>query len=166
VTGGTSALQTEAPQRYLLDTNILLRLNERNSPFHATSLQVVTFLTQQGAELFITGQNLVEFWAVATRPADKNGLGLTTVEARAEVAKHKASFSLLLDNPHILDQWEILVERYNVQGQITHDARLAAVAIVYGVPNFVTFNSKDFKRFTPEGLLIIDPESLAANLTT
>jgi len=146
---------------YLLDTNILLRLTETSSATHATTLQAVSALLADGAVVFITGQNLIEFWNVATRPLEKNGLGLTTAEVSAELARHKAAFRLLPDSPAILAQWETLVVRYDVQGQKVHDARLAAVALSYQVSHLLTFNDRDFKRLAPAGLQIIDPAGVA-----
>ncbi|MGL4882193.1 MAG: type II toxin-antitoxin system VapC family toxin, partial [Waterburya sp.] len=63
---------------YLVDTNILLRLSDRNHPQHPIIRSVIRVLRSQGHSLYITPQNCAEFWNVATRPSDKNGLGLDT----------------------------------------------------------------------------------------
>ena len=142
---------------YLLDTNILLRLTERTDRMVREALRA---LVMAGARLLITGQNLIEFWNVATRPGDKNGLGLTTDEAARELARHRAAFELLPDEPRILEEWQTLVVRYNVEGKQAHDARLAAVALVHGATYFLTLNGQDFQRYTPEGLVIVDPKTI------
>jgi predicted nucleic acid-binding protein len=59
----------------LLDTNVLLRSFEPASPHYATIQQAVAKLLADGATLFITAQNLIEFWAVATRLTAANGYG-------------------------------------------------------------------------------------------
>ena len=123
--------------------------------FNNTS--AIAAIHRAGNVPFITAQNLVEFWNVATRPLEKNGLGMTTAEAVAEIARHKMAFRFLPDTPAIFEMWEILVERYSIQGTQSHDARLAAVALAYEVPNFLTFNSRHFARFKPEGLTPIEP---------
>ena len=53
---------------YLLDTNILLRLVQKNSPVYADTRKAVQTLHARQEKLYIVPQNLVEFWAVATRP--------------------------------------------------------------------------------------------------
>lgn len=145
---------------YLLDTNILLRLSEKSSVQHQTAKDAVANLLASGAMLFITAQNLVEFWDVATRPQKRNGLGLTPADAEKEIADHKTAFRLLPDKATILPEWERLASAYQVEGKHTHDTRLAAVALVYKVPNFFTFNLRDFQFFAPEGLKAIDPATV------
>lgn len=153
----TSAVR---PALYLLDTNILTRLTESASPMHQTASDAVASLTARGDLLFTTPQNFVEFWNVATRPTDKNGLGLSVADAAAELAKHEAAFRLIPDTAAIFPQWKRLVSLYQVKGTNTHDTRLAAVAIASKVPNLLTFNFKHFRRFAPEGLAAIDPATV------
>ena len=65
-------------------------------------------------QLFIAPQNLIELWNVATRPADRNGLGLSPDEAQVEVARLKELFVLLPDREQIYPEWERLVKTYKV----------------------------------------------------
>jgi len=53
---------------YLCDSNILLRLVRRSDPMHSDSQTAYRTLRQRGEVLCIIPQNLIEFWAVATRP--------------------------------------------------------------------------------------------------
>jgi predicted nucleic acid-binding protein len=62
---------------YLVDTNILLRLVQTQSPHHADAEKAVDKLLKRGDTLFITLQNASEFRNVCTRPLDKNGLGFS-----------------------------------------------------------------------------------------
>jgi hypothetical protein len=57
-------------------------------------------------------QNLIDLWAVVTRPAAYNGLGLTTVAALAKLERLKNIFFLLPERPAIFPAWEALVGRY------------------------------------------------------
>lgn len=82
---------------YLADTNILLRLAQTNSPHHAEAEKAVEKLLKQGDTLFITLQNVSEFWNVCTRPAAKNGLGFTISQTEAELSKIEQVFDLLPD---------------------------------------------------------------------
>ena len=94
----------------------------------------------------ITAQNLVEFWAVITRPVDENGLGFTTEQAADEVNALKRLFVLLPEVP-LLQEWEHLITTYRVSGKNTHDARLVAAMRVCGVGGILTFNVQDFSRY-------------------
>lgn len=64
---------------YLVDSNILIRLVHRSDPMHSDAQNAYRLLRKQGEMLYIVPQNLIEFWAVATRPPKANGLGLTIV---------------------------------------------------------------------------------------
>ncbi|MEH2025933.1 type II toxin-antitoxin system VapC family toxin [Nostoc sp.] len=109
---------------YLVDTNILLRLVQKNSPMHSDTQKAILVLKRQGELLYIIPQNLIEFWAVATRPINSNGLGLSTAQAVQETEKLKKIFILYLDTPAIFGEWEYLIVKYQVMGKQVHDARL------------------------------------------
>jgi len=53
---------------YLVDTNVLLRSIQQTDPMHADAKRATAALTRQDQQLSIVAQNLIEFWAVATRP--------------------------------------------------------------------------------------------------
>jgi hypothetical protein len=72
----------------LVDTNVLLRLR------------------QQGIDLCIVPQNLVEFWAVATRPVASNGLGMSPLAIAGEMRGLRNLFRLLEDTSGISHAWE------------------------------------------------------------
>ena len=84
---------------YLLDTNLLLRLSDKASPDRALTEQVILKLRINGDLLCITTQNLLEFWAVVTRPPNVNGYGWTTQQATAEVQYLLQKFVHLADSP-------------------------------------------------------------------
>jgi predicted nucleic acid-binding protein len=52
---------TERAASYLVDTNVLLRLAQPDSPEHKSIQQCAEILWAQGAELFYTSQNLAGF---------------------------------------------------------------------------------------------------------
>lgn len=148
------------PARYLLDSNLLLRLSEPSHRHHQPAKRATSALLQSGAFLCITPQNIIEFWSVATRPRSEKGLGLPRATAQRELAGHRAAFILVPDRAEVFPQWERLVSVYAVEGVLAHDTRLAAVALVYGIPNVLTFNIRDFAQFSGEGLNIIHPASV------
>src|ERR1051325_5338630 len=118
---------------YLVDTNVLLRLVQKNHPMRPDARRALVTLRRQGEELCIIPQNIIEFWAVATRPLGKNGLGLTVDEAAREIRKLKRIFKLHADLPAIFTEWEQLVAQYQVMGKQAHDTRLVAAMKAHGL---------------------------------
>lgn len=98
----------------------------------------------------VKNHRLSTTFSVATRPADKNGLGLSPSEAEAEVARLKELFILLPDTEQIYPEWERLVKTYEVKGANVHDTRLVAFMLVHQLSHILTFNTKDFRRFRTE----------------
>jgi len=130
----------------LLDTNILLRLAQPHHPHAPIVSRALRTLRASNETLHIVQQNIVEFWAVTTRPTTANGLGLTTEQAAAEVGALKRLFVLLPELP-LHDAWERLVVDYRVSGKNAHDARLVAAMVVHGIESILTLNAPDFLRF-------------------
>jgi predicted nucleic acid-binding protein len=106
----------------------------------------------------ITSQHLLEFWAVATRPAMENGLGLTVEQAMGQVRDLKRLFALLPETP-LQSEWERLVATYRVSGRNSYDARLVAAMMVHGIGSILTFNVQDFTRYA--GITVLDPRMVA-----
>ena len=154
---------TPPPRRVLVDTNVLLRAADSASPEHATAHAAVAAQLAAKSELCITPQNLVEFWAVATRPLAVNGLGWASAQAATEVQALRAAFTLIPDSPDVFPQWERLAVQYGVQGKQAHDCRLVAFMLVHGITHLLTFNAPHFRRYeAPEGIAVIDPASVLA----
>ena len=78
----------------LMDTNILLRLVDPNDPEYALVREAVRALAGRGESLCFAAQNLVEFWNVCTRPASKNGLGLTPAQTDERATLIEGKFPL------------------------------------------------------------------------
>jgi predicted nucleic acid-binding protein len=134
--------------KYLADTNILLRLVELQSSHHAEAKNAVDKLLKNGDVLFLTLQNISEFWNVCTRPLDKNGLGFSVPQTDAELSKIEQVFDLLPDTEEVYRNWRELVVKYSVSGTKVHDAKIVASMKVHNIQNLLTFNAKDFKRYT------------------
>lgn len=125
---------------------------------YAQAVDAIEALLLRGENLRIAPQNLIEFWAVATRPAGApNGLGLTPEQAAQEIARLKQQFPLILDTADVYPEWERLVTTYGVRGRQVYDARLAAIMLVHGITHILTFNGPDFRRYAPEGIVVVDP---------
>jgi predicted nucleic-acid-binding protein len=85
----------------LLDTNVLLRSSDPNSPLQALADASVTRLLGRSDQLYITSQNIIEFWVVATRPAKVNGLGWTVEQTLTEIEQILNQFPQLEETPQI-----------------------------------------------------------------
>ena len=144
----------------LLDTSTLLRTLQPSHPQRETARIAIKALTARGRDLHIVPQNLVELWVVATRPVAKNGLGLSTTEAAAELMRLKSMFSLLPDTPAIHPVWESLVIQYRVSGKPAHDARLVAAMHVHGLTTILTFDRTGFSRYA--GIEVLHPADAAS----
>ena len=81
--------------RFLSDTNIALRWVRQSDPGHGLAVAAVEALLDQGEKLYVTAQNLIEFWSVATRPAEANGMGMT-LERPLQISHGSRHFSDLL----------------------------------------------------------------------
>ena len=142
----------------VVDTNILLRMTRRADPEHRLVASALAQLTSQGTTLYYTHQNIAELWNVMTRPIVRNGLGLSTREAEAEVRAIERGMTLLPDSEAVYHEWRKIILRYGVSGVQVHDARLAAAMYVHVVPHILTLNLADFSRF--EGLKPLHPNQL------
>jgi predicted nucleic acid-binding protein len=130
----------------LIDTNVLLRLADDRSSEHSVAESAIEHLLASNISLFISAQVLVEFRAVATRPDSANGLGWSTATAAEAIRALRDQFPLLAETPDVLDRWFELVDRCQVAGKRSHDARLAALVVVHGIQQLLTFNTADFPR--------------------
>jgi predicted nucleic acid-binding protein len=133
--------------RWLVDTNVLVRVAQPASGPFETARSAVEALKVEGSSLHIVPQNLVEFWAVATRPPENNGLGMTDAEAIRNVNWLESALDLLPEPPETFDQWKGIVVRHRVRGKSVYDARLVAAMIVNGVDHLLTLNAADFARY-------------------
>jgi predicted nucleic acid-binding protein len=143
---------------FAVDTNVLLRSIDDGHVAQAIAQTGLLALRSRGETLSNFPQNLIEFWAVATRPVITNGLGLSIAKAEEEIIRLKTLFALLPDIPEIFPEWERIVLQYQVSGKQAHDARLVAAMIVHDVGNLLTFNTTDFKRFTT--ITAVNPQSI------
>jgi predicted nucleic acid-binding protein len=61
----------------LVDTNVLLRRTQPDHEHHLAAVESVAVLLGKGETLHFTLQNISEFWNVATRRLESNGLGFS-----------------------------------------------------------------------------------------
>jgi predicted nucleic acid-binding protein len=128
----------------LIDTNVLLRLRDSADPHHPDCRTLLEAANVDRFELVICAQVLIEYWVVATRPAGRNGFGLTVVEAAADIRSFRAMLPCVAEVPQITDHWFEIVVRHQVMGKAAHDARIVALAMAAGIRRVVTLNAADF----------------------
>jgi predicted nucleic acid-binding protein len=148
---------------YLVDTNILLRLSDRNHPQHLIIRSIIRLLRSQEHDLYITPQNCAEFWNVATRTLPQNALGLDIEKTAQFLQLFERLFFVIPDNSNIYSEWKRLVKDFQVKGVQVHDSRLVAVMKTHGIYYILTFNVIDFKRYQSEGIKAISPQENTNN---
>ncbi|MGA3074534.1 MAG: hypothetical protein ABSG56_12655 [Bryobacteraceae bacterium] len=84
----------------LVDTNVLLRLPQPEHPQYTIASTALAGVRRQESDLCIARQNLVEFWAVATRPVADNGLGLSPLMTAGEVRVLRDAHLVAVMNVH------------------------------------------------------------------
>ena len=142
----------------LVDTNVLLRLAQPKHSQYQAATDSVGRARLARERLYVTPQNLAEFWAVATRPVGAaNGLGLTAAAAAAEISVIERLFQLAADDPAVYPIWKGLVITHRVLGAQVYDARLVAAMLAHGIARILTFNVSDFSRY---GIPVLHPTAM------
>ena len=142
----------------LLDSNILLRISKNDDPQQPIIADALKALIGQGVRLCYTSQTVAEFWNASTRPADKNGFGLTVAETDRLARVIERDFELLPDSRETHERWRALLVQHSIRGVHVNDARLAASMYVHAVNQLLTMNVRDFQRFI--GLRVTHPSQV------
>ena len=143
---------------FAVDTNVLLRSIDDGHVAQPIAQNGLFVLRDRGEIVSIFPQNLVEFWAVATRPIVSNGLGWSVDRAEQELSDLENLFVVLADTDAVLPEWKRLVVQYRVIGKQAHDAHIVAAMLVHKVTHLLTFNDGDFRRFTE--ITVVNPQHI------
>ena len=131
---------------HLADTNCLLRWAQPQHPLYPTARAAVQELRRRGEEIFVVAQNLIEFWNVATRPANCNGFGLTPAEADRELTRLEVSLPWPLTAQPSHPAWRRLVTTiWSLRGAGSR----CATGCRYGGPRPLTHPHVQCHRFSP-----------------
>ena len=133
--------------RILVDTSLIVRCSDPKDKDHSVAVAALDHLQQQGHELRLVPQNIYEYWVVATRPVENNGLGFSPTTLQTNVQAFIALFPLLRDERTIFQHWQQLVTTHEVRGKPAHDTRLVAAMKRHSITHLLTFNAADFKRY-------------------
>ena len=143
-----------SPARAMLDTNVLLAATDEGRAQHDQALRIVNDWPGRGTTLYTSGQIMREYLAVATRPAEQNGLGMALADALANVRAFRARTSLLAEDGKVADRLLTLLDDIACGGKQIHDANVVATMLVHGIDTIVTINLADFTRFERQVRLV------------
>jgi predicted nucleic acid-binding protein len=117
---------------YLVDSNVLLRRVKPDHSKYPTMVSATDAILRRDGILCYTSQNVAEFWNACTRPADRNGYGLSPEGTNRRARIFEEQLRLLPDNLAIHEEWRRILVTHNVSGAQVHDARLVAAMHVHG----------------------------------
>src|SRR5260221_14534949 len=117
----------------LVDTNVLLRRTQPDHPRNVVAIESVARLLETGESVYVTLQNISEFWNVATRPITSNGLGFTIELVLNEINKIERYLAALPDSPAVYGEGKRIAVQHSVLGTKGDDAKLVAPMNVHGV---------------------------------
>lgn len=146
--------------RVLVDANVMLRIADQNHPVHSICRQALERLDAADVEICLVPQVMYEFWVVATRPIDVNGLGMSHESANLSLHGLIDTYDLYRDEAGVFDQWHMIVSTVAVRGKPAHDARLVAAMQYHGIGTILTLNPGDFSRYTQ--IAVLTPADILA----
>jgi predicted nucleic acid-binding protein len=144
--------------KYLLDTNIILRLSNPSDEQHRLVTEAIVALLMQSDECYVTAQVLIELWVVATRPVDVNGLGWSPEKTRDIIDQLLKRFPIAEETLQILSTWLAVVTEHHIKGKRTHDARIVAVMKTCDISHILTLNPDDFPGIA--GITVLHPQEV------
>jgi predicted nucleic acid-binding protein len=133
---------------YLVDSNVLLRWVKPDHSDYPAIVSATEAILRHDGVLCYTSQNVAEFWNACTRPLDRNGYGLSPQETDRRAKFFEERLRLLPDSLAVHEAWRELLVTHSVSGVQVYDARLVAAMRVHGIRRILTFNDKDFARYT------------------
>ena len=149
---------------YLVDTNVLLRWSDSGASEHERCRDALSTIEEQGATAFVCAQTLIEYYAVATRPMESNGLGFTVAVAHENLLDILRVLDCLSEPANIAEKWLDLVTTNRVIGKQAHDARLVALMLAHDVTRLLTLNPSDFTRY--QAITPVTPDEILHPETT
>ena len=140
----------------LIDSNVLIRwVQPEGVDFQVVTGSIRSIDILRDIPCF-TSQNLGEFWNVLTRPADRNGYGLTPEEALLRAEKVESKFRLLSDSlkftPHGEKFWLTIVSqafRCMTPALLPQCMSTASSASLHSIPKTLSGTTR-LKPFIPQ----------------
>lgn len=93
-------------------------------------------------------QVLYELYVVATKPADKNGLGLSSAAVLKKLKEITDTYTFLNDPDNLFFEWHSMMSEFAITGKSAHDARLVAFMRIHNIEHIYSINAKHFMRYS------------------
>lgn len=90
---------------YLVDSNILLRWVKPDHSDYPVIVSALDAILRSEGALRHTSQNVAEFWNTCTRPAARNGYGLSPEETDQRAKFFEERLRLLPDSLAVHEEW-------------------------------------------------------------
>ena len=138
-----------------LDTNVLVYARIDTAPGHEAARRRMREARRNSEALCVSRQVLRGYLATVTR-----GQAWTEPTAIAvaldDITRIERQFRILEDGPRVTETLKALCGEIRVGGKQIHDANIAATMIAHGERRILTFNARDFRRYS-EWIDVIDP---------
>ena len=139
-----------------LDTNVLVLSRFEAAPNHSRARHRMRTAIEGKETLRISRQVLREYLATVTRPQPWSH-PVSMVAALNHVATLGAHFEILEDGPGVTVMLTKLCRTVLVAGKQVHDANIVATMLAHGERQLMTFNAKDFRRYS-DHITLVDME--------
>lgn len=134
------------PADRFVDTNVLLTATATLRPGHVAAVALLN-AGFGDRTLYLSGQVLREYLALATRPPAANGLGLPMASVIENTQQFLDRANFLAEDAAVRDTLVRVLRQVECSGKQVHDANIVAPMLAHGVRNLVTLNPRDFERF-------------------
>ena len=134
-------------KRVFVDTNVLLAATDTDREHHPDAATFLSAAFDGTWRAFASAQIFREYLVVATRPTEKNGLGLSPVSATQNVRAFQQLIQILPEERDSHERLIALVRQHGLKGKRIHDANLVAVMEIHGLRQLKTYNPQDFRPF-------------------
>ena len=130
-----------------VDTNVLVGARFSSSPHHEAARVSLAQAKANSEPIRISRQIVREYLVTVTRPQDwTRPLPLDMV--LRDIEWLHSTFEILEDGKHVADLLVALFREFCFAGKQIHDANIAATMLANGEQRLLTFNAKDFSRFS------------------
>jgi predicted nucleic acid-binding protein len=130
-----------------LDTNVLIYASRPASPVHQAARARMAAFDDAGCPLWVSPQVLREYLAVVTRPQGATP-PLRAAEALRDISGFQERFEIAPETPAVFARLLTLLAAFPIGGRQVHDANLVASMLENGIYRLLTFNIRDFQRFS------------------
>jgi predicted nucleic acid-binding protein len=138
-----------------VDANVLVTASNLNDPMQPNAKRALdAFVTSTKG--YMSNQICREYILSVTRPIEVKGLGWTPMQAWSAVDAFQSVLQILTESAESLLNLQRLCLQHHVRGKQIHDANIVATMLAHGERKLLTFNAKDFARYTTE-INIITP---------